>query len=378
MLGGAVGPPGATFTRSLQEARFLPVSDTKTQTAAKMMTELKVSGHLMTLDTGLFCVFNAPGGPLPDAQSGLPGVRLSLPPGPMSRPDVVTITTFRDDGWISGWNGAALVRVLRGPAQVMVTIHQAQNATGDAPKLQVLKLADAASLPAVGVAQQGAARPVAAPAAGAPAAAPPARAAAAAPVAADAEIVAHVAGRGDVGTSLADTMGIVGSKQWVEGFAITPRALIGSADIEYQAVLGRGWLSPWAEGGQFCGSRGMSLPILGLRVRLRGEAAEHFDCALQASFVDGTQVGPIETGDPAQADSLAPLESFKVSITPRVALKMASAPVAAKAAAKLTPAKVAPAKAVPTKAGPAKVVAKAPAKTAAKPAPKPAPGKGRK
>ena len=36
----------------------------------------------------------------------------------------------------------------------------------------------------------------------------------------------------------------------------------------------------------------MSLPILGLRVRLRGEAAEHFDCVLEASFVDGTKLPP--------------------------------------------------------------------------------------
>jgi hypothetical protein len=33
-----------------------------------------------------------------------------------------------------------------------------------------------------------------------------------------------------------------------------------TGDIEYQAVLGRGWLSPWIEGGKFCGSRGMALP----------------------------------------------------------------------------------------------------------------------
>ena len=36
----------------------LPASDAQNRVA-----ELKVSGHLMTLDTGVFCVFQAPGSP---------------------------------------------------------------------------------------------------------------------------------------------------------------------------------------------------------------------------------------------------------------------------------------------------------------------------
>ncbi len=41
--------------------------------AASRIAELMVSGNLMTLDTGLFCVFQAPGSPLPDPANGLPG-----------------------------------------------------------------------------------------------------------------------------------------------------------------------------------------------------------------------------------------------------------------------------------------------------------------
>lgn len=350
------------------------MSETKAPppTGPNMIAELKVSGHLMTLDTGIFCVFNAPGSPMPDAQTGLPGVRVSLPPGPASRPDVISIQTFRDDGWISGWNGAALVRVLRGPAQILVTIHQAPNSKVEAPKLQVVKLIDGAHLPAVPapagsrvVVQRGEAAPPAAPANAASAMPAPARAAAAAAPAADLsdrEVIAHVQGRGDLGVALGETMGRAGSNQWIEGFSIAPQGTLGPADIEYQAVLGRGWLSPWAEGGQFCGSRGMSLPILGLRVRLRGEAAEHYDCAIEASFTDGSKIGPVDNGDPVQAPSLAPLESFRVIITARAAA--APAKVASKAEAPKP-------KAAPAKAAPAKPAAKpAPAK-AAMPAAKP-------
>jgi len=318
------------------------VSDQKIAAAAnvpaqKIVTELKTSANLMTLDSGLFCIFNAPGGPMPDAATGLPGVRVSVPPGPVFRPEAVTITGFRDDGWLGGWNGAALVRVTRGPAQILVTIYQAPNTTAEPPRLQILRLAEAASLPPLGgrpqqapppaqiaAGQIAAVQPVALavpPAAQgslpAPQTTPPALVPVAPAAARDGEITAHVQGRGDVTTALGDWMGEPGSKRWVEGFAISPTGLVGPGDIEYQAVLGRGWLSPWAEGGQYCGSRGMSLPILGLRMRLRGEAADRFDCFVEASFVDGTKVGPTDDGEPAQAESLAPLEAFRIKLVAR-------------------------------------------------------------
>jgi hypothetical protein len=313
------------------------------QQGQKLIAELKVSGHLMTLDAGLFCIFNAPGSAAPDQASGLPGVRISLPPGPMFRPDAITITSFRDDGWIGGWNGAALVRVTRGPAQILVTIYQSPTSSAEAPRLQVLRLTDSGNLPA-GVPGQPPAPVVPVPLP-APAAAPPPRPVvpppikpaapaaasqntpAAAPASSDeaktAEMIAHIQSRGDVLAKLGEWMGEPGSQRWVEGFALSPRGKLGPNDIEYQAVLGRGWLSPWAEGGQYCGSRGMSLPILGLRVRLRGEAAEHYDCQVEASFVDGTKVGPLDNGEPCQAASLSPLEAFHITLVPH---KDASAP----------------------------------------------------
>lgn len=36
------------------------------------ITELRVSGHLMTLDAGLFCVFQSPGAPVAADGSGCP------------------------------------------------------------------------------------------------------------------------------------------------------------------------------------------------------------------------------------------------------------------------------------------------------------------
>jgi hypothetical protein len=274
---------------------------TAAERPTNLVTELRVSGHLMSLDAGLFCIVQTQAHGA-DPLTGLPGVRVSVPPGAMSRPEAVSISSFRSDGWLAGVGDAALVRVLGGPAQVLVTVYQAQNAGADlAPNIQVIRLADAAA-----AAQ-------AARAAGAPA-----------PAGGEPQIVdmlAHIQGRGDVGAVLGEFLGEKGSKRWIEGFAVSPTKDVAPSDIEYQAVLGRDWLSPWVEGGQFCGSRGMALPVLGMRLRLRGAAAEKFDCAYSATFLDGSEIGPVQAGEPCEAESLAPMESFRVELTPRDASK---------------------------------------------------------
>ena len=276
------------------------------QASQQRITDLKVTGHLMTLQTGLFCISHAAGQQPPTA-AGLPGVRISLPP--VSAPGNVQIVTFEQDGWLGGRNNAALVRVRRGPAQVMITIYQEMNTRHDAPRLQVIQLsAESDPLPV----PVPAAVPVTSEVA-TPQEAPPAEA----PVVQKPEIGADIQRRGDVTGMLGEWMGVPGSQAWIEGFGIAPAHLIQSDDIEYQAVLGKGWLSPWVEGGQYCGSRGMALPILGLCVRLKGAAAKKFICRVTASFTDGTKIGPVENGEPVEADSLAPLEAFLVEILPR-------------------------------------------------------------
>jgi len=71
------------------------------------------------------------------------------------------------------------------------------------------------------------------------------------------------------------------------------------------------------EAGQYCGSRGMALPLLGMRVRLTGEAAEQFEITTSASFVGGTSAGPVGNDETCEADTLAPLEALQIVITPR-------------------------------------------------------------
>ncbi len=310
-----------------------------------LITELRASAHLMLLETGVYCVYHTPGSHPPDPQTGLPGARLSIPPGAAGQG--VAITGFRDDGWLGALDSAALIRVSQGPAQVLMTIYQDKNSSHEAPKLQVTRLVE-------GAVANGAARmPEPAEAVSEP------------------EMAAHVQSRGDVLARLGDWVGDRASGRWVEGFALSPRRTdMAAEDIEYQAVLGRGWLSPWAEGGQYCGSRGMALPILGLRVRLRGKAAETHRLEVSATFTDGSAVGPIGSGEACEAESLAPLEAFCVAVLPKaqVATPRASAvarPTPAKSSSK-TMAKPGP-KTGP-KPVPKRAAANPPAKTPAKPA----------
>jgi hypothetical protein len=271
--------------------------------AGNRVAELQVTAHLMTLESGLFCVFQMPGSTPPDPVTSLPGVRITPAPGIAGRPEAVSVSTFREDGWLNGT--AALVRVTDGTAQILVTIYQDKGQDA-APRLQVLRLS----------AEPTAAATAAVPAENPAAAAAPPTGTPAAPVA-NPEVMAHVQIRGDITCDLGDWLGTPGSRQWVEGFGLAPNNGIALSDIEYQAVLGRNWLSPWVEGGKYCGSRGMALPLLGIKVRLKGEAAKAYDCSYSCTFIDGSTAGPVSAGESCESESLAALEAFQVVIRPR-------------------------------------------------------------
>jgi hypothetical protein len=257
-----------------------------------LMKELKVTGHMMSLPAGLFCIVNETN-PTAGNSGGLPGVRISPPPlGGQN----VEIAGFRPDGWLGPDGDATLVRIRRGPAQILVTIYQVPGEPDSAPKLQVRQL----------LGDSGAAS-AANPPVGTPA--PQARE--------KMDMLAHIQTRGDVGVKFGDWLGERASGNWIEGFAIAAPEGVEPADLSYQAVLGRGWLSPWVEAGAYCGSRGMALPLLGLRVRLTGEAAELYDIGVSATFLGGGAAGPVGNDETCEAPELAPLEAIQLTLTPK-------------------------------------------------------------
>jgi len=269
----------------------IPPSPAPVQAAPSPVQELKVSGHMMSLPAGLFCFVNE-GNPAAPRQNGMPGIRISPPPIGSQH---VEIAGFRADGWLNGDGDATLVRVRKGPAQVLVTIYQIANQPDSAPRLQVRQLLGGSDMPAAANADP-------------------------APVQAQMQmdVLAHIQGRGDTGAKFGAWLGERGSNSWIEGFAINAPEDIDAADFSYQAVLGRGWLSPWVEAGQYCGSRGMALPLLGLRVRLTGEAAEQYELSYAATFIGGATAGPVGNDETCEGDTLAPLEALQITLTPRL------------------------------------------------------------
>ncbi|GAB0112522.1 hypothetical protein [Acidisoma sp. C75] len=259
--------------------------------------EMRASAHLMSLDTGVFCIVNA--SPKP-ADGALSGVRIStIDPADRN----VSVATFRPDGWVPGGGDAALVRVLRGPAPILITIYQVPGSPEGAPQIRVMRLTEA-----------GPGGEEAAPSA----AATPAEALARMALLTEGhDVIAHVERKGDLGRSFGEWMGEPGSQRSIEGFSLTAPADLKPADLTYQAVLGRGWLSPWVEAGQFCGSRGMALPILGLRVKLSEAAARRYDLSIDATFLDGTRIEGRGSDEACEAPSLAPLEAMQISLLPK-------------------------------------------------------------
>ena len=319
-----------------------PDQQSPTRAPENRVQELRASAHLMTLDSGVFCLVH--GSPRP-ADQQLTGVRVSA----VDPTDTtISIATFRPDGWLSGGGDSALIRVTSESAQILITIYQPVGSQEGAPKLRVLRLSENA-------AEGNAPAAVAATAVRKPLT----------PLTGNYDLIAHVQRTGDVGQSFGEWIGKPGSQMAVEGFSLTAPAGLEPGDITYQAVLGRGWLSPWNDAGQFCGSRGMALPILGFKIKLSDAAAKRFTLSISASFLDGTKLNDLGSEDSVEAPSLSPLEAFRIDLTPKAGVKKVPAPAkpepaktATRAAPKAKPAAPAPA---------AKPTARATVKTPTKP-----------
>jgi hypothetical protein len=250
--------------------------------------DLGVSSRVIHLDPGLFSLSLMPS-PSPGA-TGLPGVRVSVPPNPPGRRETVSINTFRGDGWMTDGDEPTLLLVPSGGAEILLTSYwSATDPAASPPALKLMRL-NPESAEATGCTPHNVKSP---------------------------EIVAHIEGVGDVEGKLGDWVGTRGSGRSIEGFSLTPGSGIATDDFDIRAVLGRDWLSPWLPGGSFCGSRGLALPLRGFCVRLRPKALAHYELACFARFVDGSEVGPIGADRICAAPTLAALEGFQVQLLPR-------------------------------------------------------------
>ncbi len=294
---------------------------------------LEVTGQFLAFETGLYAV------DVVSARSVATDVGLRLPcvriePLPVSAgAGQAFVSGAAEGGWLAG-GATAFVLVVGGRTRVMLTVYKAAGGMAP-PELRVRPLGAAMGLAA----------PEAPKAPGADAPEPPRRTVIVAPVVPPAAtppvqvtdvppvqaphptsmspgagrpgvvLMAHVQGVGDVSADAQGWAGRAGSRGPVEGFSVAVDG-VDASEIEYQAILGDQWNTPWTRGGGFCGSRGMALPILGFRVRLVGGAAERLECRYWGAFVGRGEVGPVDGAAACQAGQ-AFLEALRIVVAPR-------------------------------------------------------------
>jgi hypothetical protein len=263
------------------------------------IAEVPLSAHSITLEHGTYCVF-VTAVSTGVAPADLPALQISTAPGSSS----VALGCLPGDGWLRRVGDAVLIRVVNQQSRLLLTSYDEARVDGaKPPQIQVQRLDDG-------------------------------RAPAFPPVAAtgieDSNVLAHIRRHGDRPGPLGGWLGQVGDDSWIEGFEIRPPPGLASEELEYQVVLGRGWLSPWVQAGDFCGSRGMGLPILGFRVRLLGEAAGQWRLRYAARCVDGQELPELGAGGHCEAAELVPLAALKISLEALVAMPDAAKGQAAK------------------------------------------------
>lgn len=128
----------------------------------------------------------------------------------------------------------------------------------------------------------------------------------------------HLLRHGDVEFVDAEWAGRSGSGIWIEAFSIVPLEVLESADIEYKGLAANGFETPWLSEGGVCGTRGVTIPLIGFAIRLKPTAALDYDCEYSAAFRSGVVVGPLRNGVPCRS-KLAndPLDAMQVRLLRR-------------------------------------------------------------
>lgn len=254
------------------------------ETAPVVVAEVPMSAHSIILGHGTYCVFVI-GVSQGLAQRDLPALRISSSPGSST----VAVAALPGDGWLRHMGDAVLLRVIGQRSRVLFTSYDEARIPGaKPPQIQIQRLDDGRIREAPR---------------------PPA------PLT-NADYKVHFSQKGDMPAAFGDWVGMPGEDTWIEGVELTAPPTMEASEIEYQVVLGRGWLSPWVNAGEFCGSRGMGLPILGFRARLIGAAASQWRLRYAGRCVDGSELAPAENGMPCESPELTPLAGLNIMLEP--------------------------------------------------------------
>jgi hypothetical protein len=112
------------------------------------------------------------------------------------------------------------------------------------------------------------------------------------------EISVHIERMGDRLFAGSTWAGTPGAQRRIEGFSIKPLQEIQPSEIEYKALHPGGIETPWVRGPQFCGTRGRSMPLTGLAIRIVPHVQDQFSVVYQATFFRSGITEPRGNGAP--------------------------------------------------------------------------------
>ena len=132
-------------------------------------------------------------------------------------------------------------------------------------------------------------------------------------------IAAHIRSRGDMTFSDEAWAGRVAPGLWIEAFSIRPLEPFTSNDIEYKGLTGSGYETAWLSDEEMCGTKGLSVPLVGFAIRLRpGPLTTAYDCEYSGYFRSGVTIGALRNGVPCRSTvANDPLEGIQVRICKR-------------------------------------------------------------
>jgi hypothetical protein len=138
------------------------------------------------------------------------------------------------------------------------------------------------------------------------------------------EIVGHVARLGDVSTAANEWLAGPGAPSQIEGFSIFWPGKPDNATLSYSVeVGGRGGRSVQsAKLGQFAGTKGRALPLLGLTLALEGSGASDYELVAEGLFLGSAPVRMRgERVSLKSSTGREPLVGLKVGIERRVEMR---------------------------------------------------------
>jgi len=127
-------------------------------------------------------------------------------------------------------------------------------------------------------------------------------------------LLAHIQERGDCPSDNSGWVGKPGSKLAIEGFSILLDLTKIPGLPTYQAVMADGTLSEPCYAGEFCGTRGEAKPVFGLLISVDEAFAALYSLTYEASFVDGSRLGPVPAETICSSRFKSPLEAFRVTL----------------------------------------------------------------